>query len=160
MLYMLSQKPQVLKKLRQEILDHIGPSVRPTHEDLRDLKYLRATINGTPSQGMHNRVLSVDRVFHQKRLDCSLQCNNFRTLSAGPRVYVRVYRPSNLRYATQDAIWPAIRGGQPFFIPAGTRCVYSVFAMHRRTDLWGPDGKYYNFCRERAEGANETFRTE
>ena len=48
MLYMLSQKPQVLKKLRQEILDHVGPSARPTYEDLRDLKYLRATINGTP----------------------------------------------------------------------------------------------------------------
>lgn len=47
MLYMLSQKPQVLKRLRQEILDHIGPSARPTHEDLRNLKYLRATINGT-----------------------------------------------------------------------------------------------------------------
>ena len=46
MLYMLSQKPQVLKRLRQEILDHVGPSARPTHEDLRDLKYLRATING------------------------------------------------------------------------------------------------------------------
>ena len=48
MLYMLSQKPQVLKRLRQEVLDRVGPSARPTHEDLRDLKYLRATINGTP----------------------------------------------------------------------------------------------------------------
>ena len=47
---MLSQKPQVLKRLRQEIIGHLGPSARPTHEDLRDLKYLRATINGTPQQ--------------------------------------------------------------------------------------------------------------
>jgi cytochrome P450 len=47
MLYMLSQKPEVLKRLRQEILDHVGPSARPTHEDLGSLKYLRATINGT-----------------------------------------------------------------------------------------------------------------
>ena len=46
MLYMLSQTPAVLKKLRQEILDHVGPSARPTHEDLRNMKYLRATING------------------------------------------------------------------------------------------------------------------
>lgn len=50
MLYMLSQKPQVLKRLRQEILDHVGSNTRPTHEDLRDLKYLRATINGMPQQ--------------------------------------------------------------------------------------------------------------
>jgi len=46
MLYMLSQKPGVLKRLRQEVLDHVGPSARPTHEHLRNLKYLRATING------------------------------------------------------------------------------------------------------------------
>lgn len=53
MLYMLSQKPQVLRKLRQEILDRVGLSVRPTHEDMRDMKYLRATINGTPLSGMN-----------------------------------------------------------------------------------------------------------
>ncbi|KAK0202674.1 cytochrome P450 [Desarmillaria ectypa] len=27
----------------------------------------------------------------------------------------------------------------PYFIPERTRVVYSVFLMHRRTDLWGPD---------------------
>jgi hypothetical protein len=59
-----------------------------------------------------------------------------------------VYRPFNFRYATQDVIWPAPPGGQPFFIPAGTRCIYSVFAMHRRTDLWGPDGKHCVCYRE------------
>lgn len=101
MLYMLSQKPQVLKRLRQEILDRIGPNARPTHDDLRDLKYLRATIN--------------------------------ETLRLFPAV------PFNFRCTTQDVIWPAPRGGQPFFIPAGTRAIYSVFAMHRRTDLWGQD---------------------
>ena len=37
--------------------------------------------------------------------------------------------------------------------------MYSVFAMHRRTDLWGPDGKRHLFYRERAEGADETFHT-
>ena len=50
MLYMLSQKPRVLKRLRQEILDHVDPSARPTHEELRNLKYLHATINGTLQQ--------------------------------------------------------------------------------------------------------------
>jgi len=101
MLYMLSQNPQVLKRLRKEILDHVGPNARPTHEDLRDLKYLRSAIN--------------------------------ETLRLFPPV------PFNFRHATQDVIWPASGGGQPFFIPGGTRCIYSVFAMHRRTDLWGPD---------------------
>jgi len=139
---MLSQKPHVLKRLRQEILDHIGPSARPTHEELRDLKYLRATINGTP-KGICDRDPKADRVYLQKPSDCSLPCNHFRTFSVDLRAYVTLHRPFNFRHATQDIIWPAPRGGQPFFIPAGTRCIYSVFAMHRRTDLWGPDGRHH-----------------
>lgn len=45
-IYMLSQHPEVLKKLRQEILDRVGPHNRPTYDNFRDMKYLRAVING------------------------------------------------------------------------------------------------------------------
>ena len=45
--YFLSQHPDVLKRLRQEILDHVGPTRRPTYDDIRDMKYLRAVLNGT-----------------------------------------------------------------------------------------------------------------
>ncbi|KAK0499418.1 cytochrome P450 monooxygenase pc-3 [Armillaria luteobubalina] len=31
------------------------------------------------------------------------------------------------------------QGRAPYFIPKRTRVAYSVFLMHRRTDLWGPD---------------------
>ncbi|KAL4075543.1 cytochrome P450 [Scleroderma citrinum] len=44
-IYRLSQHPDVLQRLRAEILNKIGPSRRPTYEDLRDMKYLRAVIN-------------------------------------------------------------------------------------------------------------------
>ena len=47
--YFLSQHPDVLKRLRQEILDHVGPTRRPTYDDIRDMKYLRAVLNGTSS---------------------------------------------------------------------------------------------------------------
>ncbi|KAH8108379.1 cytochrome P450 monooxygenase pc-1 [Phellopilus nigrolimitatus] len=30
-------------------------------------------------------------------------------------------------------------GGKPWYIPPRTSVSYSVFMMHRRTDLWGPD---------------------
>lgn len=46
LVYMLSQNPDVMHRLREEILRTIGPSRRPTHEDMRDMKYLRAVING------------------------------------------------------------------------------------------------------------------
>ncbi|KAL4063269.1 cytochrome P450 [Scleroderma yunnanense] len=44
-IYRLSQHPEVLQRLRAEILDKVGKSRRPTYEDLREMKYLRAVIN-------------------------------------------------------------------------------------------------------------------
>ena len=67
--------------------------------------------------------------------------------------------------------WSPIKsGGKPFYIPANTRfaflyityisfrlafvhttfhrnnrIAYSVYAMHRRVDLWGPDGQFFGF---------------
>ncbi|KAF4588561.1 hypothetical protein EYR40_010114 [Pleurotus pulmonarius] len=45
--YFLSVYPAVAKRLREEILTHVGPNKRPTYEDIRELKYLRAVINET-----------------------------------------------------------------------------------------------------------------
>lgn len=43
---MLSQHPDILRKLRSEILAIVGPNRRPTYDDFRDMKYLRAVLNG------------------------------------------------------------------------------------------------------------------
>ena len=43
---MLAEHPEVLRRLRQEILEKIGSQRRPTHDDFRDMKFLRAVING------------------------------------------------------------------------------------------------------------------
>ncbi|KAI0321298.1 cytochrome P450 [Amylostereum chailletii] len=48
--------------------------------------------------------------------------------------------PFNGRRSREPTVWPATTpGGKPLYIPADTRCTYSVMMMHRRTDLWGPD---------------------
>ena len=44
--YFLSQYPEVLKRLRAEILERVGSSNRPTYDDIREMKYLRAVLNG------------------------------------------------------------------------------------------------------------------
>jgi len=43
---MLSEHPDILRRLRQEILEKVGPQRRPTYDNFRDMKYLRAVING------------------------------------------------------------------------------------------------------------------
>ena len=45
--YMLAMHSRVLTRLRQEVLDKVGPIGIPNQNDIRDMKYLRAVINGT-----------------------------------------------------------------------------------------------------------------
>jgi cytochrome P450 len=105
-IYMLTQHPDVLRRLREEILSKVGSSRRPTYDDMRDMKYLRAVIN--------------------------------ETLRLFPPV------PFNVRTSTEPTVWPGINGGKPIYIPPNTRTPYSVFLMHRRTDLWGPDAQEFD----------------
>ncbi|EGO04179.1 hypothetical protein SERLA73DRAFT_173607 [Serpula lacrymans var. lacrymans S7.3] len=100
-IYMLSQHPVVLTRLREEVLTKVGGSRRPTYDDMREMKYMRAVLNETL------------------------------------RLYPPV--PFNVRTSTEATVWPSVNGGKPLYIPANTRVPYSVFLMHRRKDLWGPD---------------------
>ncbi|KAI0824721.1 cytochrome P450 monooxygenase pc-3 [Trametes gibbosa] len=45
--YLLCQHPAVFKRLRDEITQHVGPIRRPTYDDIRNMKYLRAFLNET-----------------------------------------------------------------------------------------------------------------
>jgi cytochrome P450 len=39
--YELSAKPEIVRKLRAEILDSVGPTNRPTYDNLKSMKYLQ-----------------------------------------------------------------------------------------------------------------------
>ncbi|KAJ7165579.1 cytochrome P450 [Mycena crocata] len=55
---------------------------------------------------------------------------------------LRLYPPVPIdsRTSKDATTWPATTyGGRPLYVPAKTKIVYTVFLMHRRTDLWGPD---------------------
>ncbi|KAF7969163.1 hypothetical protein HWV62_28216 [Athelia sp. TMB] len=48
--------------------------------------------------------------------------------------------PFNARQAIHETTWPSPDPAEkPIYIPAGATTMYSVFMMHRRTDVWGPD---------------------
>lgn len=55
--------------------------------------------------------------------------------------------PLNTRQAAHDTTLP-VGGGpnglSPVFVPKGTEIGYSVYAMHRRKDLWGEDAHIFN----------------
>ncbi|KAJ7284578.1 cytochrome P450 monooxygenase pc-1 [Mycena rebaudengoi] len=45
--YFLSIHPKVTARLREEIIKSVGPSARPTYDDIKEMKYLKAVINET-----------------------------------------------------------------------------------------------------------------
>ncbi|KAJ7485211.1 cytochrome P450 [Mycena galericulata] len=105
--YMLAEHPDIMARLRGEILNTVGSSRMPTYDDLRNMKYLRAFINETL------------------------------------RLYPPV--PIDQRVSKSATTWPPIKpGDKPLYVPAHTIARYSVFWMHRRTDLWGPDASKFD----------------
>jgi len=100
-IYVLTERPDITDKLRQEILDKVGANARPTYKIIPEMKYLRAFINETL------------------------------------RLYPSV--PFNGRTTRVPVVFPGTNGKPAYYIPAGVKCLYSVFLMHRREDLWGPD---------------------
>lgn len=77
-IYMLAEHPTILKKLRSEILRVVGASRRPTHDDFREMKYLRAVLNETmrlyPPVPLNTRTAQ--------------QATVFRSSDGGPPIYV------------------------------------------------------------------------
>ncbi|KIJ47973.1 hypothetical protein M422DRAFT_226077 [Sphaerobolus stellatus SS14] len=45
--YCLAMHPEVVQRLRQEILDNLGFDKAPTYDDIREMKYLKAVLNET-----------------------------------------------------------------------------------------------------------------
>ncbi|KAJ7926709.1 cytochrome P450 [Mycena leptocephala] len=69
--YMLAEHPDILAKLREEILRVVGPIQRPTHENFRDMKYMRAVLNETlrlyTPVPLNSRTAIQPTLFHNSR---------------------------------------------------------------------------------------------
>jgi len=44
---MLAEHPDIEARLRQEVLEKVGAFNRPTYENMREMKFMRAFLNGT-----------------------------------------------------------------------------------------------------------------
>lgn len=121
--FTLSHRPDIWTKLRAEIA-FLGHSP-PTYAQLKELKYLRWVLNEC------------------KPIPPFLFSNSLAN-TAALRLYPVV--PSNTRQALVDTVLPLGGGPQgtsPLLIPAGTLLSWSVYAMHRRPSLFGPDAETF-----------------
>ncbi|KAH7882560.1 cytochrome P450 [Phlebopus sp. FC_14] len=123
-IYLLAMHPEALSRLREEVLEKVGPTRRPTYDDIREMKYLRAVLNETL------RLFPVVYVCLCVRHD----------MDPSTSTNLHISRPFNVRECVSDTTLSSPNpGGKPLFLPAGTTVYYSVLLMHRRKDLWGPD---------------------
>jgi hypothetical protein len=47
---MLTQHPDIERRLREEIFAKVGPTESPTYEQIREMKFMRAFLNGIDFQ--------------------------------------------------------------------------------------------------------------
>ncbi|TFK21808.1 cytochrome P450 [Coprinopsis marcescibilis] len=69
-LYKLTEHPESVAKLRQEVLEKIGETQRPTFEGIKEMKYMRAFINEVlrlyPPVAFNERTATRDTVLNNK----------------------------------------------------------------------------------------------
>lgn len=105
--FQLARHPDIQSRLRQEVSDTVG-SEKPTFEELKSMKYLRAILN--------------------------------ESLRVHPIV------PEEFRQAITDTVLP-VGGGDdetsPVLVKKGQIVSWSVYTMHRRSDLYGADADVF-----------------
>ncbi|QMW36691.1 hypothetical protein AFCA_013178 [Aspergillus flavus] len=121
--FMLAKNPVIWAKLRAEVA--VLQNRPPTYEELRGLRYVQCCVN--ECMDSHSFDLALTNI-------------------KPPALRLHPVVPTNKRKAMRDTVLP--RGGgndglSPVFVPAGTLVGYNIYAMHRRTDFYGPDAKEF-----------------
>lgn len=113
-IYLFTRHPEVLTRLRSEILSVCPVGQTPTYDDIRQLKYLRAVLNET------------------LRIFPPVPANS------------RAARGSAVTIPTSSSTTNGGKDPRPLYVPANTNVVYFPMLIHKRKDLWGPDADVFD----------------
>lgn len=132
--FQFGKDPRVWNKLREEI-DTELQGRKPTYEELRNLKYLKYCLNECKCP--------------KRAPSTSISPTTKLTISFflfDPALRTHPVVPGNSRFAAVDTVLPVgggVTGSSPLFVPAGTLVAYTVYSIHRRTDLFGADAEEF-----------------
>lgn len=150
----LAEQTQDPIELRSQLL-HILLAGRDTTASM--MGYLFFTLARDPAryQKLREIVLEHFGTYDQPKEISFVTLKNCQYLQQCNNEILRLYPvvPINARHSFQDTTLP-VGGGpdgkSPIYVPKDTAIEYSVYALHRRKDLWGPDA--HEFIPERWEG--------
>lgn len=154
-IYCLSQNNEVVARLREEILTKVGPSRRPTYEDIKDMKFLRAVINGTR---LHGIVPGAYLIFIglQKPWGYTQLC-----LSISGKINIGRWHQHisdadicTCRETIHATTWPSANPlDKPIYIPANTMFVFqSCFSRSLNWVIWWLQGSVLSVSHAQTQG--------
>lgn len=133
--HVLARRPDIWSRLQVEVAQLHGQ--KPDYDTLRNMKYVKHLLNECKFSPLPLAPANKSKA------------QNPSHLSNLPFPALRLYPvvPTNSRYATTSTHLP--RGGgpagaSPIHIPAGQGVSYSVYALHRRADVYGPDAHVFD----------------
>jgi cytochrome P450 len=138
--FVLAKDPAIWAKLRREVAFLEGRP--PTYSELNNMKYVQCCMNECKIAPSCLELLSAE--YFKFASSCIL--NLGRPVLTLPALRLHPVVPRNNREAIRNTVLP-LGGGQdglsPVFVPKGTFVSYNVYAMHRRTDIYGPDAEVF-----------------
>lgn len=127
---MFTQHPEILTRVREEVIEALGPDGTPALEDIRKLKY-RALLSAPGNQRERplNKCTLVRAVLNETlRLFCPLHGSARQSLDRG------VILPAS------DTTYN--RG--PMYMPPNSPLFFIPLLLHRSETLWGSDAHVYD----------------
>lgn len=121
-IYFFAMHPDVCERLRDEVLDAIGPHQPPSYENLKGLKYRMFT----SIRFQLNR--EIDKLFFSFPVRAVFN----ETLRLFPSAPLIARRSGDV-----SLVIPTAKG--PLYFPQRTQVMNISLLLHRRHDLWGDD---------------------
>ncbi|KAH8105405.1 cytochrome P450 [Cristinia sonorae] len=112
--YMMAMHPEVARKMRAEVLQHIGEHNAPTCEAIKSLRYMHAVINET-----------------------------LRLFPPVPQ-NIRECRDEPIVFPQSDATFPTSADEPSLYVPANTPILFVPMWTQRNPVHWGPDADVFD----------------
>ncbi|TFY66527.1 hypothetical protein EVG20_g4563 [Dentipellis fragilis] len=130
--YFLAMHPEIMERLRAEVLDVCGSTGTPDADSIREMRYSTRSAS-VLTESVHNTYI----------VTVAVRAVVNETLRIFPAVPLNV-RESRAASCVFPAGDPTFANATPLYVPGGTPLMYFPLLMQRNPTLWGPDAERFD----------------